>query len=330
MKEQILALLTRRAGEYLSGETISADLGVSRAAVWKAIDALRREGVQIEAAPRRGYRLAAVPDRLTAGSILPFLDRADGGDRVVVLDTVDSTNNYAKSLVLAGGFRDGTAITADEQTQGRGRLGRSFLSPRGKGVYLTLLWKPDISPAAALNFTACVAVAVCRALEDACGARPGIKWTNDIVLGNRKLCGILTEMAVEGETGALQYLITGIGVNVNHRPEDFPPELRDMATSLARELGRPMERGRLCAALIGSLDRMYEQWLAGADFREEYRRRCLTLGREVLLLRNGPGEPAFAEDIDDRFGLIVRHPDGRRETVTAGEVSVRGLWGYNP
>lgn len=329
MKEQVLALLTAQAGEYISGEAMSARLGVSRAAVWKAIAALRDDGCEIEAAPRRGYRLLSPPDRLTAGAILPHLRTDALRERLICLDTVDSTNNYAKALAMNGGA-DGTAIVADEQTGGRGRLGRSFVSPKGKGIYLTLLYRPDIPPSRAINLTAYAAVAVCDGIEAAAGVRPGIKWPNDIVLGGKKLCGILTEMAVEGETGALQYVITGIGMNINHAPEDFPPDVRAVATSLAQELGRPVARGPLCAAVINAFDDMHAAWLrGGGDLRDRYRYGCLTLGKPVRLLRGGTAEEAFAEALDDELGLIVRHPDGRRETVTAGEVSVRGLWGYN-
>jgi BirA family biotin operon repressor/biotin-[acetyl-CoA-carboxylase] ligase len=330
MKEQILALLTANTGAYISGEEISARLGVSRAAVWKAIDSLRRDGAVIEAAPRRGYRLVSASDRLTPGTILPRLQNA-APERLICLETVDSTNNYAKTLAQVPGFRSGTAIAADEQTGGRGRLGRSFQSPKGKGVYLTLLWKPDLPPARALDLTAYTAVAVCDGIRQACGLAPGIKWTNDIVLENRKVSGILTEMAVEAETGALQYLITGIGVNVNHAPEDFSPDVRPMAASLAMIGGKPVDRGLLCACLINALDEMYSHWYAGTgDYWHRYRDACLTLGKPVRLLSpDGSAREAFAEDIDRDFGLIVRLPDGSRETVTAGEVSVRGMYGYN-
>ena len=331
VKEAILTLLGQSGGEYISGEAMSESLGVSRAAVWKAIDALRADGVQIEAAPRRGYRLVSSPDRLTAGTVVPYLSDPARAERLICLDTIDSTNNYAKKLAIGGGgFPNGAAIVADEQTGGRGRLGRSFQSPKGKGVYLSLLWKPDIPPARAVNLTAYVAVAICDGIEAAAGVRPGIKWTNDIVLEGKKLAGILTEMAVEGETGALQYVVTGIGVNVNHAPEDFSADIRPMATSLAMALGRPVERGKLCACMINALDRMYEAWLhGGGNYYTRYRENCLTLGRPVRLLRGDQTEEAYAEDLDADFGLIVRHPDGRRETVTSGEVSVRGLYGYD-
>lgn len=328
MKEQVLALLTAQAGKYISGEEISARLGVSRAAVWKAVAALREGGCDIEAAPRRGYRLLSAADRLTEGSILPHLPPAREKNLLICLDTVDSTNNYAKALAINGGL-DGTAVVADHQSGGRGRLGRGFQSPKGKGVYLTMLFRPNLPPVRAINFTAYVAVAVCDGIEAATGLRPGIKWTNDIVLGGRKLCGILTEMGVEGETGELQYIITGVGINANHAPEDFSPEVRSMAASLAQTLGHPIDRGALCAHVITALEDMYGKWLRGeGDYLSRYRADCLTLGKPVRLLRGDKEEEAFAEDIDDSFGLIVRHSDGRRETVTAGEVSVRGLWGY--
>lgn len=328
MKEQVLALLMGSAGDYVSGEVMSGRLGVSRAAVWKTMDALREDGYVIEAAPRRGYRLLDGPDRLREGTILPYLDPARR-DRLICLDSVDSTNNYAKTLAM-GGAPDGTVVVSDEQTGGRGRQGRSFLSPKGRGVYLTMLLRPAVSPVSALTLTAWAAVAVCDGIEAACGVRPGIKWTNDIILGQKKLAGILTEMSVEGETGDLQYIVTGVGVNVLHGPEDFSPELRDIATSLSLELGHPVSRGRLCACVIRALDDMYAAWLGGGgDYYERYRRDCLTLGRLVRVLRADRVDEALAADIDPYFGLVLEYADGHRETLQSGEVSVRGLYGYN-
>jgi BirA family biotin operon repressor/biotin-[acetyl-CoA-carboxylase] ligase len=329
MKEQVLALLTASGEEYISGEAMSERLAVSRAAIWKAIEALREDGYEIEAAPRRGYRLASCPDRLTQGTIVPYLDTDEQRQRLICLDTVDSTNNYAKTLAIEGA-PSGTAIVADEQTGGRGRLGRSFQSPKGKGIYVTLLYRPHMAPIQAVNLTAYVAVALCDGIEAATGVRPGIKWTNDIVLGGKKLCGILTEMAVEGESGTLQYIITGIGINANHTPADFTPDVEPIATSLYQQLGKPVDRGRLCACIINALDKMYALWEQGIDAGcwQRYRDSCLTLGKPVRLMRGDQSQEAFAEDIDPDFGLIVRYPDGRRETITAGEVSVRGLWGY--
>ena len=263
---------------------------------------------------------------LTAEAIRPWLRRPE--QPIICLDTVDSTNNYAKTLASRGA-PDGTAITAECQTGGRGRLGRSFQSPKGKGLYLTVLYRPDLPPNQAVKLTAYTALAVCDGIQAAAGVRPGIKWTNDIVLNGKKLCGILTEMVTDSH-GALDYVIAGLGVNVHHRPDDFSPDVAAMATSLAQELDRPIDRARLCGEILNALDNIHEMWLTGNTdiLWARYRADCLTLGKPVRLLDPAQPREAFAEDIDRDFGLCVRYPDGRRETVNAGEVSVRGLYGY--
>lgn len=327
-KEQVLALLKRAEDSYISGERMSQELGITRSAIWKDISALREEGYEIDSVTKKGYRLVSSPDRLTKGEILPYLHTEAAREKLICFDTIDSTNNYAKKLAMEGGL-DGTAIVANEQTGGRGRRGRVFQSPKDSGIYFTLLYKPDVLPQEAINFTAYVAVAICDGIEAACGVRPGIKWTNDIVLGNKKLAGILTEMSLEGETGALQYIVTGIGVNVRQKKEDFPEELQSIATSLMIETGRPVSRGRLAAEMMNAMETMYASWLGDqGDYWQRYRDSCLTLGREVRLLRDGVETTAYAEDLAEDFGLIVRYPDGTREKIIAGEVSVRGLFGY--
>lgn len=327
-KQKILALLQKSDESYTSGESMSRELGISRAAVSKAVNSLRQEGYEIDSVTNRGYRLLSGPDRLTRGEILPWLHVNHVGSTLECYDTIDSTNNYLKREALH--LPDGTVAVANEQTSGRGRLGRSFQSPADTGIYLSALVRPNIPPAEALNFTAFVAVAICEGIEAATGLRPEIKWTNDIVLNKKKVCGILTEMSIEGESGALQYIITGIGINVNQQEQDFPEDIRDIAGSLAMAAGGPVRRGRLAAEVINALDQMYTAWLnGGGDYLERYRARCLTVGRPVKLLRaNGTQEPAEAIAVADDFGLVVRHPDGREEKVTSGEVSVRGLWGY--
>lgn len=327
-KQKILALLQQNTDSYTSGEAMSKLLGISRAAVSKAVNGLRQDGYEIDSATNRGYRLISGPDRLTRGEILPWLQVKHIGSTLVCFETIDSTNNYLKRE--SPNIASGTAVVANEQTGGRGRLGRSFQSPKDRGIYMSVLVRPDLPPARALNFTAFVAVAVCEGIEAATGLKPQIKWTNDIVLNKKKVCGILTEMAIEGESGTLQHIITGIGVNVNQKTEDFPKDIRDIAGSLAMAAGKPVRRGRLAAEILNGLDRMYAAWLnGGEDYLERYRSRCLTVGSQVKLLRaNGEMEPAEAIAVADDFGLIVRHPDGREEKVTSGEVSVRGLWGY--
>ena len=229
-RERVLALLRERQGEYCSGEAMSRLLGISRAGVWKAIEGLRQEGYVISSAPNRGYRLEEAPDRLRAGELSGPLAGCLVGRRLLCLDTVDSTNTECKRRAMAGA-REGLAILAEEQSGGRGRLGRSFQSPRGKGLYLSVLLRPPLEPVQVTDFTAWVAVAVCDGVQAACGVRPRIKWTNDIVLNGKKLAGILTELGLESESNALEYLVTGIGINVNQGPEDFDPEVRGLNTS---------------------------------------------------------------------------------------------------
>ena len=220
-------------------------------------------------------------------------------------------------------------VLAEEQPGGRGRLGRSFQSPRGRGLYLSALLRPSLPPDQVQDFTAWVAVAVCDGIEAACGLRPRIKWTNDIVLEGRKLVGILTELGLESEVHALEYLVTGIGVNVNHAAEDFSPEVREMAVSLCQVLGRPVRRSELAVQIILALDRMYAGFPENkAEFLAKYRADCLTTGRQVQLVTPNSRREAFAVEIDDQFRLVVELPDGHREALSAGEVSVRGMYGY--
>ena len=328
-REQILSILKQNAGSYCSGEVISQQLGISRAAVSKAVGALRREGYVISAATNRGYRLEQSPDRLTEGTVRPWLHSQVLGvdDKLICLDCIDSTNNYLKRLAVEGA-PDGTVAVADQQTAGRGRLGRSFQSPPGTGIYISFLLRPDVMPERAVNLTACTAVAVCDAVERACGVRPQIKWTNDIIMERRKTCGIITEMSVEGETGALQYIVVGIGVNVNQALTDFPEELQSIAGSVAMATGEKQDRGRLAAEIVNAMDQMYTAWQAGNWSVDRYRADCATIGREVRVIRGGDERNAFAEAVDDDFALVVRYEDGTREAVFSGEVSVRGLEGY--
>ena len=329
LQDQVLALLKGAEGP-VSGEGMSQALGVSRAAVWKAIEALRRQGYVIDSAPNRGYRLTASPDRISPGELAQALTGRRLGRELLCLETVDSTNSEIKRRA-AEGAQEGLTVLSDCQTGGRGRLGRTFVSPAGKGLYCSVLLRPACPLEELLSLTAWTAVAVCNAIERVCGVRPAIKWTNDVMLQGRKLCGILTELGVEGESGQVDYVVVGVGVNVSQTEEDFGPEVAPVAISLTQALGSTPRRSELAAALITALDDMYaafpqqkEDWLA------RYRADCLTTGREVRVLRRSGTEQAFAEAIDENFALVVRYPDGRREALSSGEVSVWGLSGYTP
>ena len=242
-----------------------------------------------------------------------------------VFDRVDSTNLVCKRWALDG-MPDGSVLIADEQTAGRGRLGRSFQSRPGLGLYLSILWRPECDAATLMTVPALGAVAAVRAVAQVCGLTPEIKWPNDLVCGGRKIGGILCESVVLGGETAV---VLGIGINVSHREEDFDGEVRAMAASLETVTGRPVSRAALAAALMEQLDLLRTGALAQpALWLEEYRSRCLTVGREVQILRDGAARPAAALDVDEGYGLRVRYADGSEETVRAGEVSVRGLYGY--
>ncbi len=310
----------------MSGQRLSEELGVSRMAVSKAVAALREAGYSVEAAPRRGYRLTGVPDILSAAEIRAALGDHPWADRITVLPEVDSTNNYAKKLAQSGA-PDGSVVVAEQQTGGRGRMGRSFSSPPGLGVYLTVLLRPGVRADALGDLTVRVAAAMCDAVERAAGVRPGIKWTNDLILGGKKLCGILTELSVEAESGMAEFVVAGIGVNVGQSPDDFPPEVRPVATSLREQTGKMVPRARIAAEMIRALSRVAER--ADEDWLEKYRADCVTIGRQVRVIRAGAERTARADGVDGTGALLVTwDDDGSHERIFSGEVSVRGLLGY--
>lgn len=327
-RDALLYLLVRAEG-CVSGEEMSRALGVTRAAVWKGIEALRGAGYAIASVPGQGYRLESCPNQLSTGAISARLSpEAVVGREIVCLEQVDSTNSYLKRRG-AEGAPHGLAALAEEQTGGRGRRGRRFESPKGAGLYLSVLLRPDCAPEEAVALTAWVGVAVCDAVEQAAGTRPQIKWTNDIILNGKKLCGILTEMSVEGETGAVDYVVAGMGTNVGEAAEFFAGAgLADIATSLAIE-GYAVDRNELASCLLGALDRMAKEFPQEKEkWLKKYRADCLTPGHEVKLVSPNGERLARALEIGEDFGLVVALPDGTIETVTTGEVSVRGVAGY--
>lgn len=327
MKKQILAMLRQSSG-YLSGSSICKALGVSRAAVWKAIEKLRQEGYVIESAPHRGYRLAQTTARLCAQEILPLLEDCPWKDTIIVFDELDSTNSQAKALAVQGA-KAGTVLIADCQTGGRGRRGRSFLSPHGMGVYLSVLLRPQCNPQELMHLTCATAVAMCDAVEEAAGFRPGIKWTNDLVYNRRKLAGILTELSLEAESGQVQYAVIGIGINCCQATVDFPPEIQDIAGSLAMMTDRPIDRNLLAAAMVKALVRMEQQLLTEKQaIMDRYRQDCITIGQEISLLRADTVRHGKAVGVNSEGALLVEFASGQVETISSGEVSVRGLYGY--
>jgi len=262
---------------------------------------------------------------MTKQEITAALEHHPWSDRLIVLDTIDSTNTFAKQLA-AQGAPHGTVVLANHQTGGRGRRGRSFSSPKGMGIYLSAILRYDCTPDRLMNATCIAAEAVRRAIFEACSLETDIKWINDLVYGSKKLCGILTEIGAAA--GKLDYLIVGIGVNCSQQPEDFPPEVAAMATSLAQIQGHA-DRVALTAALIRQLSLAADALPGRTEpWMQDYKAHCITLHRDVQLLRNGQIRPAYAEDLDNQGALLVTLPNGTKETVFSGEVSVRGMYGY--
>lgn len=243
-------------------------------------------------------------------------------------DTISSTNTHAKILAAAGSPQ-GTVLIADSQTAGRGRLGRTFQSPAGSGIYMSVILRPGCPPAQLMHLTCAAAVAACDAVEHTLNIRPGVKWINDLVCDGKKLAGILTELSIDPKTALVDYAIIGIGINCTQTPEDFPPELRDMACSAAMVYGSPIDRSRLAAELVLAFEQMSrELFTAKTATMIRYRQDCVTIGAEVAVIRTEQRQCGKALDITDDGALLISFADGHTEAVNSGEVSVRGLYGY--
>lgn len=247
---------------------------------------------------------------------------------LICFDSIGSTNDFAKEIAKQNA-PEGTVIVASSQTAGRGRLGRSFHAPAGLGLYFSLIIRPMCRPEQLLHLTCAAAVAVCQACELCTGFRPRIKWTNDLVAGNQKLGGILTELSVSSKTGLVEWAVIGIGINCRHHKQDFPPELQDMACSMLQVTGKDTDPAHLAACLIQSFWGINSLLLTDQEsIMNAYRKDCMTVGRDIVLLRGDCKRYGTALDIAPDGGLIVRFQDGSMETVQSGEVSVRGLYGY--
>jgi BirA family biotin operon repressor/biotin-[acetyl-CoA-carboxylase] ligase len=320
-EELILSFLAEAGDEFVSGEAISDKLGLSRTAVWKHVEGLRAQGYRIDAIPARGYRLAAVPDRLGPLEIRPLLATSDLGQTIHFYEELDSTNDRAKELAEDGADH-GEVVVAELQRAGRGRRGRTWVSPAGRNLYLSVILRPELAPTRAPELTLVGALAVCDALRQA-GVDAGIKWPNDVLVGGKKIAGILTELSAEPDH--VHWVVLGMGINLNARREDFPPELRDEATSVLLERGQAAPRALFTAALLLSL----EQWLEvhaeqGFDaIRDAWRSRSVTLGRQVRVRMGDRDVDGVAEELDASGALLVRTATGVERVMTGDVVLLR-------
>lgn len=317
MEEEILNALKSRQGEHISGEEMSRLAGVSRTAIWKEIEKLRGEGYKIIAQPHEGYRLVEVPDRLTAQELTWNLQTKRIGRKVHAYDTTDSTMDVAHRLAAAG-EPEGSVVVAEGQNQGRGRVGRRWLSPKGKGIYASILLRPSLPLADVSQVTLTAAVAVAKAVEFSTSVRPQIKWPNDLLVKGRKLAGILTEL--NAEVNRVHYVVLGIGLNVNTPANQLPAH----STSLLEETGKPVERIDLARALLTELDRCYDRFLAGKreSILEEWRRYADFLGSRIRVALPGRTVDGQAMDIDANGALLVRTDTGMIESISAGDVLI--------
>jgi len=319
---QIILALRSAANDGVSGAELSQKLDISRAAIWARIEALRELGYEIEASPHLGYRLANDPDVLHADDLIARLGKTKViGRDIRVFQETTSTNDVVEKLARDG-VQEGVVVFAESQTKGRGRLGRKWISPAGKGLWFSILLRPELRPQEATQLTVAAATALWRAIHDETGLSAEIKWPNDILFRGKKVAGILTEM--NAELDRVKYLVLGVGVDVNLAPSEFPPEVRKIATSLRAEMGKAMLRAELATAMLRELDRDYARICGGrfAEVADEWEAHCTTLGRQVTISIGERRTRGRAESLDDDGALLVRTEHGHLERIIGGDVTL--------
>lgn len=331
MKTKILQVL-REKGDFVSGQDLCSQLGVSRTAVWKAISQLREEGYEIEAIQNKGYRMGNVPDTLLPHELESIRKTCWAGKKIFYYDHLESTNATAKKLAEEGAGH-GSLVIADMQTAGKGRRGRHWNSPKGEGIWATLILKPDIEPGRAAMLTLVMAMAVTRAIERVTGLTPQIKWPNDVVLEGKKVCGILTEMSMQ--TDFVNHIVIGTGINVHN--QEFTGELADKATSLDVQLKRAVghekkkvKRAELLEAILEEFEINYKKYTETMDISlimESYNSYLVNRNKMVMVLDPKGAYEGLALGINETGELLVER-NGRTERIVSGEVSVRGVYGY--
>lgn len=320
LKDRVLAVLEENKGKSVSGSEIARSVGMTRSAVWKAVKMLREEGYSICAVTNKGYCLSEENDFLSEQSIVPNLHTKALGKKIDVFKTIDSTNNFAKSLAQLGA-EHGTTVISEVQTQGKGRMGRSFYSPLGMGIYMSVILRPKLSVEHSLLITSCAAVAVAEAIEKVSGVECKIKWVNDIYAGDKKLCGILTEASVNVEQGGLEYAIVGMGINVQN--VTFPKNVADIATSIKLETGENVSRSLLAAEVLNCLEEKLEN-ITDKSFIEEYRRRSNLMGKRITVTQGDNVYEASCTGIDEYGRLLIKLDNGEDKALSSGTIRLAG------
>ena len=322
MQKKILDILLN-ADDFISGQEISEKLGVSRQAVWKAINALKEKGYEIQSVTNRGYRLVSSPNYLNESSLKSLLHNKIIGKNLIVLDSVDSTNDYLKKLGNEG-CENGTVVVAREQTKGKGRLGRTWQSKKDDGIAFSVLLRPNVAPSEVSAITPLAGLAVCKAIREYTKLDCVIKWPNDIIVGRKKLVGILTEMSAEFD--AVEYVITGIGINVDHT--SFPEEIAFKATSLLLETGRHVDKNEFLACVVEHIENEFvkNNLELTPTALAEYIDLCATVGRSVTFQRGTRRISGMAVGVSEHGELKVMMSDGTICLVNSGEVTVQGIY----
>lgn len=321
IKKSVLKTLEENRGEFFSGEELANSLNVSRAAVWKVIKQLEKEGYVIRAVQNRGYCLDNNNDFVSEEGIKTYLNASNQQLEIHVKKVTESTNKDAKACAIDGGGH-GTIFVAQEQTAGRGRRGRDFISMNGNNIYMSLLLKPKVSSDEIVLITTAASVAVHRAILKVTGKKTQIKWVNDLYYKKHKVCGILTEAVTDCESGMIDSIILGIGINFNVRKEMIPEELKNIATALYDGDSGLVTRNELIAEVVNQILELYEQ-LPAKDYLEDYRENSMVIGKEVTVYTSEGPKKAKAVGIADNGGLIVAYEDKRQEVLCSGEITIR-------
>jgi len=319
--EQLIKVLHEKGDDFISGEELAEHLGVTRTAIWNHVSRLREIGYTIDALPHLGYRLSGIPDKMLPDEIRNVLGTEFIGNKIYAFDKTDSTNDIASRLA-EGGEPEGALVVAEQQGKGRGRLGRSWFSPKGKGLWFSLVLRPELPPSAAPQVTLAGAVACAKAVRVVAGVDALIKWPNDVVVNNRKVCGILTEMNTDMDR--IRHVVMGIGMNVNVDDEEFPYELKSTATSVKIEAGKAVSRLALLASVLHAFEALYVRLKQG-DFesvKQEWIGLSNIVGKFVRVAAEGRTLEGYAVGVDFRGNLIVRLANGLNEYVISGDVRI--------
>ena len=325
MKSEILSVL-RNAEGYISGQELCERFGVSRTAVWKGINQLKNEGYQIEAVQNKGYRLCGYPESISKIELESRMHTKWAGQNLICLDSIDSTNDYIKKLAEEGAPH-GTLAVADYQSGGKGRRGRSWVTPHGSAIAMSILVRPKLAPEKASMMTLVAGMAVAKSVKEVTGLDVKIKWPNDVVINGRKISGTLTEMSME--LGAIHYIVIGTGINAN--VTEFPEEIKDIATSLILEKGEKVDRAAIICAHMEAFEDFYDRFMEYGDMtllKEDYQELLANQNQQVRVLEPGNEYMGIARGIDELGQLLVEKEDGSIVKVYAGEVSVRGIYNY--